>query len=300
MTIQKFINTIWKYYREHRRDLPWRNTKDPYLILVSEMMLQQTQVSRVLVKYAEFTKLFPSFRALSKAPMSQVLSTWKGLGYNRRAYFLKSIAEVVTKQYRGKFPPIYTDMLALPGVGQSTAGALCAFAFNSKQPFIETNIRSVYIDSFFGDKDQITDTEILKKIKQTLDKIQDDEVKDFYYALYDYGAMLKQRLGKKQQALHQKSYHYKKQSQFKGSNRQLRSIVLDMILQHEKTPLTQAKIMSILKKQTLNNIIPFNWNTETEQSIHAILTDLVKKNQIIESIQKKTSKKHTQVTYLIP
>lgn len=293
MTRQKaFIQKIWNHYRTEKRDLPWRNTFDPYYILVSEMMLQQTQVKRVLVKYDEFLSHFPNIKKLAAAPMSQVLRVWKGLGYNRRAYFLKQISETIIKDYAGKFPRDYSTLLTLPGIGNSTAGAISAFAFQTKIPFIETNIRVVYLDSFFSNKEKVKDKEILDKISETLEYINPSEIKDFYYALYDYGFSLKQALGKKRTDMHKKSSHYTAQSKFIGSKRQLRSILLDYILNNQdsntpKRALTSGKsILAHIKKLISNKKIPFTWDMEMENTITLILNDLVKKKQI--SLQAST------------
>lgn len=235
MDITNFLTNIWEYYRAHRRDLEWRHTSNPYHILVSEMMLQQTQVSRVMSAYHSFIIAFPDWKSLADAPMVTVLSVWKGLGYNRWAYFLKSIAEEITYVRHGVFPHTYDEQLKLPGIGQSTAGALQAFAYGSAYPFIETNIRTVIIHAFFSDIDRkVTDKQITEKLESILAHVPEAEVKDFYYALYDYGAMLKQSLGKHATSLHRRSTTYKKQSTFRGSKRQLRASILHYIAERQR------------------------------------------------------------------
>jgi A/G-specific adenine glycosylase len=346
MTIKKFIATINAYFVSHRRDLAWRNTSDPYHILVSEMMLQQTQVARCIIKYQEFIDAFPTLDALAHASMLDVLAVWKGLGYNRRAYFLKSIAEQVTHTMGGVFPALYDEQIRLPGIGQSTAGALQAFAFGKKYPFIETNIRTVYLHFFFGENNArtharrtsnsttptstpttasasttvsptgtVSDSEITSLLIKTLAHIDEKEVKDFYYALYDYGAMLKQSLGKKSTELHQKSTHYKKQSTFKGSTRQLRALILHHILISQKkiteskdtsllrssvTPttstrrahklLSHASIVTHFKDQIMNGEIPFNIPSAGEDSTDDSIEELITK--CIEGILDDLEKKH--------
>ena len=140
---------IWNYYRKHGRDLLWRRTRDPYKIFVSEVLLQQTQVSRVLEKYPKFLKAFPDFKALARAPLRRVLRVWQGMGYNRRALYLKRSAEIIVRDYKGKIPQDPAVLAKLPGIGKNTAGAIVTFAFNKSTVFIETNIRRVFIYHFF-------------------------------------------------------------------------------------------------------------------------------------------------------
>ena len=150
MTPIRFRALVWRYYRAHgRHELPWRQTHDLYRILVSEIMLQQTQVDRTIPLYKKFIHKFGTAKKLAAAPLSEVLKSWQGLGYNRRAKALKKAAEIIESDFAGIFPQNYEALLALPGIGQSTAGALMAFAFNKAVPFIETNIRAVYIHFFF-------------------------------------------------------------------------------------------------------------------------------------------------------
>jgi A/G-specific adenine glycosylase len=224
MDVSRFRKEIYLYYRRAGRHvLPWRKTRDPYEILVSEIMLQQTQVSRVLTKYTEFLKLFPSAHALAKAPVAQVLSAWQGLGYNRRALNLKRAAEAVVKDFGGAFPRTSDELESLPGIGQSTRGAIMAFAFNIPTVFIETNIRAIYLHHFFKDKTDVHDKDLLPHIEKTLDK---KNPRDWYYALMDYGVHLKQTLPNPSR----KSIHHSKQSAFKGSNREVRSLILSSVL----------------------------------------------------------------------
>lgn len=223
LQIKKFKAEVWKYYRGHKRDLPWRRTKNPYRILVSEIMLQQTQVSRVLAKYPQFIKRFPNFQTLAKSSTRDVLITWQGLGYNRRALALKKIAKIVVKKYRGVLPRDAASLKKLPGIGQSTAGAILAFSYGVAEPFIETNIRRVYIYFFFRNKKKVCDTEILELVMKTLDK---KNPREWYWALMDYGAML----GALPKNPNQKSVHYAKQSKFIGSDRELRGKILKLLL----------------------------------------------------------------------
>lgn len=223
LDIDEFRRVIYGYYTEHGRVLPWRLTWDPYCILVSELMLQQTQVQRVLGKYEAFVEQFPDFASLAQAPLDAVLRMWQGLGYNRRAMALKHIALRVTAEFGGVLP-CSTDVLrTLPGIGAATASAVLAFAFNVPVILVETNIRTVFIHLFFSPGEQVRDTQLVPLIEQSLDR---DNPREWYYALMDYGTMLK----KNGEAGHRRSMHYRKQSRFEGSDRQVRGRILKLLL----------------------------------------------------------------------
>jgi len=239
MNIKAFQKTIWVYYLKHKRNLPWRRTRDPYRILVSEVMLQQTQVPRVIPKYKSFLKKFPTVKALAKAKVSDVLRVWQGLGYNRRALYLKRAAEYVVQNFGGKFPRDFKALTMLPGIGPATAGDLLVFAWNIPAIVIETNIRSVFIHFFFPGKDKVTDKEILPFIKQTVPK---ENPRDWYYALFDYGSFLKQTENPSR-----RSAHHVRQSKFEGSHRQKRAAILRIFL-HKK--IQRKNIEKEIKKQT--------------------------------------------------
>ncbi len=223
--IECFQNTIYSYFRTHRRDLPWRNTHEPYEILVSEIMLQQTQVGRVLSKYKQFLAAFPTFRALSEASLKNVLDVWRGLGYNRRAISLKKIAYIVVNEFGGQLPSNAQILQKLPGIGKATAGAIRAFAYNEPAVFIETNIRTVFLHTFFADKQGTKDTELYPLVELTLDR---SNPRNWYYALMDYGVMLKKRYSNPSRL----SAHHKQQTSFQGSSRQLRGAVLALVAEH--------------------------------------------------------------------
>lgn len=160
-------------------------------------MLQQTQVDRVIPKYAQFLKTFPNWNALARAPQKKVLRAWQGLGYNRRALFVRRAAQTVVQKYGGALPRDFSALASLPGVGPYTAGALLAFIWNEPMVFIETNIRAVFLHHFFPQKagrlpaQKITDAELLPLITETLD-LKNPRV--WYWALMDYGAYLKKTL----------------------------------------------------------------------------------------------------------
>jgi len=220
MSSTKFRNIVWKYWRENgRHDLPWRKTRDPYKILVSEVMLQQTQVERVKPFYENFLQKFPNVKALAKAPLAEVLKNWQGLGYNRRAKMLHAAAKEVVAKYGGKFPKNAEELEKLPGIGHYTANAVAAFAFNQDAVFIETNIRTAILHDFFPKKKSVSDAQIRAVLENLLPR---GKSREWNLALMDYGAHLK-RSGIK---LNAKSKHYAKQSKFAGSNREARGAIL--------------------------------------------------------------------------
>ena len=223
MTIPRFRKIIWDYYHTHGRTLPWRQTRNPYHILVSEMMLQQTQVERVREKYQTFIETFPDLASLERAQLKDILSVWQGLGYNRRAIALKQIAREVMTTFHGFLPSSVDRLMQLPGVGRATASAIASFAFNRPTVFLETNIRRVFIHFFFADRENIRDAELLPFVEKALDR---SDPRRWYYALMDYGAMLKREIANP----NKKSSHYQRQSPFAGSNRQLRGMVLRTVL----------------------------------------------------------------------
>jgi A/G-specific adenine glycosylase len=249
--IQAFQTAVWRHYRTTgRHDLPWRSPEpdgsfDPYKILVSEIMLQQTQVARVVPKYQLFLERFPSFAALSAAPLGDVLRVWSGLGYNRRAKYLWLCAGRVVAEYGGKLPQTSAELIKLPGIGANTAGAVLAYAFHQPVLFVETNIRTVFIHHFLADQQAVDDRQILDLVARTLP----EEPRTWYWALMDYGSHLKQIVGN----LNTLSKHYAKQSRFEGSARQVRGQILRLLaaepktLQELKKAVTDERLPQILR-----------------------------------------------------
>lgn len=272
-TIAEFQKEIWNYYAANKRDMPWRQTTDPYRILVSEVMLQQTQVSRVLIKYAEFIQKFPTISALAKASVAEVLTLWQGLGYNRRALFLKKACEAVyaLNPKNPQFPFTKEELIKLPGIGQSTAGELLAFAFNKPEPFIETNIRAVYLYFFFKESSSVSDIHIYELLQQSLaQKKARENPREWHYALYDYGTMLKAKLGKKKTELHKQSKHYNKQSTFKGSNREIRGAILRLLTKNQAQ--TERQICKALIEE-LPHRTPEDVSAQVQISLTALLKE---------------------------
>ncbi len=213
---RQFQRRVLDYYQANKRAMPWRETYDLYDVLVSEIMLQQTQVLRVIPKFEAFMKRFPSIQSLADASLADVLITWQGLGYNRRAKYLHEAA----KQLIVSNPPTtLDDLIRLPGIGKNTAAAICAYVYNQPVAFIETNIRTVYIHEFFQDRADVSDKEILEIVARTIDS---SNPREWYWALMDYGTFLKsQNLGSIT-----RSRAYVKQSAFQGSLRQARGDIL--------------------------------------------------------------------------
>ncbi len=219
--VNDFIDIVLDFYSKYgRHELIWRKNITPYKILVSEIMLQQTQVERVLPKYKIWLKVYGTLNKLSSANLRQILILWQGLGYQRRAKALLSIA-----QTNKRLPRTFEELLELPSVGEYTASAIMAFAYNDfGHVVLETNIRTVLIEHFYPRKKLITD-ESLKELLTFLQKMKTVQAlgaRHWYYALMDYGAHLKS----KSISHNKKSSVYKKQSQYKGSRRELRAKVL--------------------------------------------------------------------------
>jgi A/G-specific adenine glycosylase len=236
ITEQKFQRVILDFYALHGRTFPWRTTKDSYAIFVSEVMLQQTQTERVVPKYEQFLTLFPSWSSLSKATLAEVLKAWEGLGYYRRARHLHRAAGVVVESHAGETPETIEDLKSLPGVGNYTAAAISAFAYGKCAPMIETNIRAVYLHSFFAGREGVPDSELLPIIERTCFR---EDPRSWYYGLMDLGVVLKQHV----RGINSQSAHYKKQSTFEGSIRQVRAAVLKLLVN------SQGARLATLKKQ---------------------------------------------------
>ena len=223
--LAQFEETVRERGAELYRDLPWRNDFDPYGILVSEVMLQQTQVSRVQGRWEEWLDTFPTPADLAAAPLPVVLELWQGMGYNRRALNLKKCAETLVSEFDGEVPHDKKALLSLPGVGPSTAAGVRVFAFCKPDIYVETNVRAVFIHELFPDTELVDDKEIIPLVEATCP--QDTTVRSWYYALLDYGAYLK----KTQTNPTRKSKQYARQSKFEGSHRQKRAYLLRRVLE---------------------------------------------------------------------
>ena len=225
------------------RDLPWRNTRDPYGIWISEVMLQQTQVPRVLARWGAWLDRFPSVQALAQAPVADVLEEWQGMGYNRRALALKGAAEAIVAEYDGEIPQDARRLCALPGIGPATAQGIRSFAFDLPGVYLETNVRTVFLHHFFPDVPGVPDRELVPLIQAACPAGEDaagdlfaiaqdenDTPRSWYYALLDYGAHLKKTVPNPSR----RSSSYTRQSAFEGSRRQKRAHIVRMLLDASK------------------------------------------------------------------
>ena len=214
--------------------MPWRDVITPYRVFVSEVMLQQTQVARAMEKFPQFIKQFPSFKALATAPLNELLFTWQGMGYNRRALYLKKAAETVVSDYHGRLPQSPEELEKLAGIGPATARSIAAFAWNSPEVFIETNVRAVFLHNFFAGRSSVSDSQLLPFIEAALDK---KNPREWYYALMDYGTMLKKQNKNPSRA----SAHHVKQSKFEGSVRETRGKIVKLLAHGPFTDAALAK-----------------------------------------------------------
>src|ERR1700683_3459549 len=249
----QFQERVWAFYREQgRRELPWRVQLTPYGVFVSEIMLQQTQVSRVLGRWERWAVRWPGFRELAAASVAEVLAEWQGLGYNRRALALRAAAQMVVSEFGDELPCDPGLLVRLAGVGAYTAGSVAAFAYNEPVVFIETNIRRVFLHHYGelaagaeedslrtepalarrvrsasfaapGPADGISDAQLRPLVEAGLDR---ERPREWYWALMDYGADLAKRVPNP----NRRSKHYLVQSRFEGSVRQLRGEVLRRLL----------------------------------------------------------------------
>ena len=230
--VKSFQKKVWNFHIAYgRHNLPWRPPQlkekkgkiDMYLIMVSEIMLQQTQVSRVLSKFESWMKKFPSIEALAHASRKEVLILWQGLGYTRRAKFLHEAAQSILKN---GVPKTVQELEDLPGIGHYTARAIATFAWNESHAFVETNIRTVYINLFFKNKESVVDGDILSLVEQTIDQ---NIPREWMYALMDYGSYLKSQ-GK---AHNGRAKSFIRQSKFKGSVREVRGAIIKFLTEKE-------------------------------------------------------------------
>jgi A/G-specific adenine glycosylase len=221
--LTSFREEVWAFGRAHRREMPWRDTDDAYAVLVSEVMLQQTQVSRVLPRYEAWMRVLPTLDALAAAPLAAVLDQWQGLGYNRRAVALKRAAETAVECNGGRLPDTLAQLLALPGVGPATAAAVVNYAYRVPAPFIETNVRAVFLHHFFADAESVPDRDVLPLVEATWDL---EDPRGWGYALMDYGTWLKRAFPNPSR----RSAHHSRQSRFEGSRRQKRARLLRAVM----------------------------------------------------------------------
>ena len=234
-----FSDHIHAFHASCGRSFPWRNTSDPYRIVLSELMLQQTQTSRVLPKYEEFIAVWPDFKAMASSELLELLSRWKGLGYNRRALALREIA-VRTEAWGWTLPVEEQDLLAFPMIGPATAAAVRSFCHNLPSVYLETNIRRVLIHQFHPGCDHVRDAD-LRSLLQRFSHLQQDH-RTWYYALMDYGVYLKELIPNP----NRRSASYAVQGKFENSNRQIRGMLL--LLFTERGPMTARQLYGSLER----------------------------------------------------
>lgn len=245
--IQQFQEAVLDHYkRQGRHALPWRASHDPYTVLVSEVMLQQTQVERVIAYYENWLKLFPDVRTLAKAPLSKVLRAWQGLGYNRRAKNLHAAAKAVVKDYKGLFPQSPEELEKLPGIGPYTARAVAAFAYNQDVVFIETNLRTVVTHHFFPGTSKVDDKELMPLLERALIK---GNAREWYSALMDYGSHLK-RSGVR---INPRAKSYVKQPAFAGSQREARGAILKALAKGARESAFLVEILGPSRRAQVKN-----------------------------------------------
>lgn len=228
--IDRFVETVIAQGRALYRDFPWRRTHDPYALLVSEVMLQQTQVTRVVPYFESWMRSFPTLESLAAAPLEAVLREWQGLGYNRRAIALKRTAERLTAEQVGppSLPREERALVDLPGIGPATAAGVLAFAFGEPSVYLETNVRTVFLHELWPESDGVPDRDILPLVKRATQRAvaSGTDPRTWYYALLDYGAHLKRVLPNPSR----RSAHHVRQSPFEGSRRQLRARLVRAVM----------------------------------------------------------------------
>lgn len=216
MKYEEFENLVWQHGKELYREMPWRDEPSFYHVLVSEIMLQQTQVPRVLVKFAECMKQFPSIEELAAAKLADVLRVWQGLGYNRRAKYLHETVKQIVATGQ---PNTLEELVKLPGVGKNTAAAIMNYVYEVPTAFVETNIRTVYFHHFFQHRTDVTDKEVREIVEATIDR---EHPREWFWALMDYGSALKSQ----GRGSLDRSKHYKKQPPLAGSVREMRGRIV--------------------------------------------------------------------------
>jgi A/G-specific adenine glycosylase len=252
----EFREAIYAYYEKAGRSFPWRERGDPWGVMVSEFMLQQTQTDRVIPSWKRWMELWPRPAGLAAASLETALREWSGLGYNRRARFLRDSAALITEKHGGQVPETPESLRSLPGIGAYTAGAIACFAYNYPAVFIETNIRAAAIHFFFQNREQVDDREILPLLEKSLDRTNP---RRWYWALMDYGAALKKITPNP----NRRSAGYTRQSPFEGSFRQSRGALIrtlvsqgpgsagDLLRRLNMEPDTLYRALGALEKEAL-------------------------------------------------
>lgn len=242
----EFRQKVLERGRELYRDLPWRRTRDPYQIWISEVMLQQTQVARVDGRWQRWCERFPSVDALAAADAADVLEEWQGMGYNRRALALWRAAGIVSAA-GGAMPIEARELVALPGIGPATAAGIRAFAYDLPGVYLETNVRSVFLHELYPDAVAVPDKDLVPLVEASCpaDALDpQDDPRTWYYALLDYGAYLKKTLPNPSR----RSKSHVRQSRFEGSHRQKRAELVRLLLGHRSAGRRGVDLVTITEE----------------------------------------------------
>jgi A/G-specific adenine glycosylase len=237
LSLSLFREHIHHFYQSHGRQFAWRQTRDPYQILLSEVMLQQTQTTRVEPKYELFVSLWPTLKDLAGASTLELLTHWKGLGYNRRALYLQRTAQM-SEEWGWTLPNDEATLRALPGVGKATSAALLAFAFDQRSIYLETNVRRVILHCFFSDQEGVRDRQVEEVLARLI--AEEEDPKSWYYGLLDYGVLLKTLVPNP----NRRSAHYTRQSAFENSNRQIRGMLIHLLTESGRS--SEERIIEML------------------------------------------------------
>jgi A/G-specific adenine glycosylase len=238
--IDVFRSLVWQKGMEHYRSFPWRQTRDPYAIWISEVMLQQTQVTRVDGRWQRWLSRFPTIEELAHANQTDVLEEWQGMGYNRRALSLLKAARTIVENGEG-FPRDPHALVSLPGIGPATAAGIRAFAFNLPGVYLETNVRTVFLHELYPEAKNVPDKLLAPLVEASCSR---DDPRGWYYALLDYGAWLKRTVPNPSR----RSRAHVKQSHFEGSHRQKRAEVVRLLLAAREKGATADDIASSLSR----------------------------------------------------
>lgn len=251
--VDLFCYVVLDWCSKNTRDLPWRHTTDPYKIMVSEIMLQQTQADRVIPKYEAWLEQFPTVETLAKAPVAEVIRAWAGLGYNRRALYLQRAAQAI--HTLGKFPTEEGELRKLPGIGPYTAAAICSFAYNQDIALVDTNIKRIYELLVFGDRGKVSDKEVRVVAEQFLPK---GHSRNWHNALMDIGSIIAKKRGAREQQtalvalfpplsafplpeVSDTPLSRPKQSNFKTSKRYFRGQILRLLREQERLTINKLE-----------------------------------------------------------
>ncbi len=254
-----FQAKILSWYSANKRELPWRKSRDPYRILLSEIMLQQTQVSRVIPKYEAWLRALPTIDHLAKATTADVLSLWSGLGYNRRALFLQKAAKTIVFDHKGIWPQSVAELKNLPGIGEYTARAVACFAFDEQVAVVDTNVKKVIAVELFAGV--LPEDKTISKIADAL--LPHGKAYDWNQGLMDYASTM----------LKKEKIPIPRQSTFKGSRRYYRGKIIKLLL--ERREIEEHEIISVISDAKAN-----------AEHIQSILTDLKREGFILQKNEK--------------